>query len=277
MTFDWRMLANASSGATRVQDINLYFSTSNNMHSAPIDNYYDHRTKAIMTATPELLNNAPWLSGYILASIISATEFYFRQIFSSVVSICPESQKLSSEKSIHMGAILWHGADNYSKAAFEHFSFAGSEKIKSCSKDFLGYEIKKTSNSFVALEEFDKVCELRHGIVHSGLFLPGKNAVKLQARRDFGNSRIEFDTGRIHEATAICTSLIESYNSELFEFIINRWAIDWRRNPSWNSRKELMVLKKVCALFFSILNSPTTRPSINEVRNKIKLDFGINT
>lgn len=276
MSFDWKKASNNAARTSKINNINNYLNKITLTNLSPIDNYYNHRTKAITTATPQLLTSAPWLSGYILASIISATELYFREIFSRTIFLCPHSKKLSSEKSIHMGAILWHGPEAFSRAAFEHLSFAGSDKIKACSKDFLGFEISKTSNTFAALEEFDKLCELRHGIVHSGLTLPGKNAIKLLAPKPQNEAVIiEFDIARLHEATAACTALIESYNAELYARIVERWAIDWRRYPDWTPTDELIKFKKICELFFSSSNSPSDRPSIVKLRNMIKRNFGI--
>lgn len=275
MSYDWRTSASVSSGVTKVNNIDVYLRQQTGTPLAPIDEYYLHRTRAITTAAPALMAQAPWLSGYVVASIISALELYFRQIFSEVLALCPDSRKLSAEQSVHLGAVLWHGDKVFSLAAFEHISFAGSDKIKKCSKDFIGFEISKNSNTSAALEEFDKICELRHGIVHSGLVLPGKNAIKLRATRGAKNSIIEFDIARIHEATSVCTALVESYNAELFEKMIGRWATTWRLAPSWNPQDESKKFKRLCEMFHSVLNKPADRPSSLKLRNIIKNEFNI--
>jgi hypothetical protein len=100
-------------------------------------------------------------------------------------------------KNINMGAVLWHGQTAFSRAAFEHFSLADIDKIRTCSRDFLGFDIKKTTNTYAALDEFDKVCELRHGVVHAGGFLPGKNAIKLMVGKSPEDTVIEFDAARL--------------------------------------------------------------------------------
>lgn len=273
MSVDWKALANKPSGLTRVHNIDLYLSSDSSQHS-PIDRYYEQRRNAITIATPDLATAAPWLTAYILVSVVSATELYFREVFSKTISICPYSQKISAEQSIHIGSILWHGSDAYSKAAFEHLSFAGSEKIKKCSKDFLGHEIKKTSQTFKALDEFDTICELRHGIVHAGLSLPGKNATKLGANKVANKTFILPDIARLHEATAACTALVESYNSELYCTLVERWATTWR-NPNWSKPIENDMLKKILHIFFSNSNAPTTRPSFVKIRNQIKKQYNI--
>lgn len=275
MTAPWLEYANKTSGAAKVSNISLYFKNIGDTAVSPIDRYYENRTKAILTAKPELLNEAPWLSGFMLVSLVSATELFFREIFTKTLVFCPVARKASSEKSIHMGAILWHGQKGFSKAAFEHSSLADSAKIKACSKDYLNFEIKKSSSTFRALEEFDKLCELRHGVVHSWGVLPGKNAIKLMVPQNVLDTVIEFDAARLHEAASICTSLVESYNSELFEQLIERWAVAWRAQPDWSQDNELTLLRKICSSFCSESNPPAERISILKLRNSIKKTFNI--
>lgn len=275
MTASWLGYANSTSGAAKIANINLYFRNIDDTAITPIDRYYENRTKAILTAKPELLNEAPWLSGFMLVSLVSATELFFREIFTNTLVFCPVARKASSEKNISMGAILWHGQKGFSKAAFEHSSLADAAKIKACSKDYLNFEIKKNSSTFRALEEFDKLCELRHGVVHSWGVLPGKNAIKLMVPQNILDTVIEFDAARLHEAASICTALVESYNTELFDQLIERWAIAWREQPAWNSKDELLLLRKICSSFCSVSNPPAERASIVKLRNSIKKTFNI--
>lgn len=269
MTFDWRTASNVSSGQTRVQTIDHYLKNDALLPQAPIDKYYAHRKKVITTATPEFLSQTPWLSGYLLVSLVSSTELYFRDIFSGVISHCSESQRLSAEKQFNMGSVLWHGTERYIRATFENFSLTETGKILSCSKEYLGFEIKKSSKTFSALEEFEKICNLRHGIVHSGAQLPGKNAVKLMAPRNSNLTTIEFGTIALHEAASVCTVLVESYNAELYEEMILRWATKWRQHPTWSTAKENKKLKDIIGLFFSLENPVENRPSFRELKNKI--------
>lgn len=275
MSTAWRDTANKPAGAVKIADIKNYLKKTQHKYSAPIDRYYDHRLKVILSGKPELLEDAPWLSGYMLVSLISATEMYFREIFSYSMSICPISRKMSSEKNMQIGAALWHGQKKYTRAVFEHISLADIEKIKSCSKDYLGFEIKRSSSTFAALSEFDKLCELRHGIVHSAENLPGKNAIKLMIGKAAEESIIEFDAVRLQEGAAICTSLVESYNKELYEKIIERWATKWRETADWTPEKELKALKEICSLFHSTLTPAGDRPSLVKLRNSIKREYNL--
>jgi hypothetical protein len=80
---------------------------------------------------------------------------------------------------------------------------------------------------------------------------------------------------RLHEAAATCTSLVESYNSELYEEVVGRWAIKWRGVDGWDSSQELGVLKNIFNIFHSQINPPAGRPSVLKLRNAIKKNYGI--
>ncbi len=275
MSSNWRSSANTPAGSVKISDINTYLKKINHAFISPIDRYYAHRSQVIIAGKPELLQDSPWLSGHMLVSIISATELYFREIFSWAIALCPVCKKNSSEKNMQIGAALWHGQGTYQRAVFEHLSLADSSKIKSCSKDYIGFEIKKTTSSHAALEEFDKLCELRHGIVHASCHLPGKNAVKLMVGKTVEENIVQFDTSRLHEGASICTALVESYNRELYECMVERWATSWRQTNDWTSAKELSTLKNLCKIFFSHNNPPTDRLSPIRLRNQIKKEFNL--
>jgi hypothetical protein len=275
MIVDWKILASKSSQASRIVNINSYLGNSASNFPAPIDVFYEHRLKVITTATPEFIAATPWLSGYIMVSLISATELYFREVFSRIIEMCPVSSKASSGQSIHIGSVLWHGTDLFTKAAFEHMSFADTDKIKKCSREFLKFNIRDNTQTAKALEPFETLCELRHGVVHSGLILPGKNAANVGALKTGDRIMVDPKVAQIHEAAAICTALVESYNLELYEEIVTRWATTWRAQPNWSIDDEFIKLKKLAQIFYSTLSVPVERPSMAKIKNIIKRDLNI--
>lgn len=275
MTQDWKAAANPQGGVVRLAGLASYTIASSGPARAPIDEFYSHKNRLIGFATPALFATNKWVSGYLLTSVISATEFYFRSIFGEVICVCPVAQKLSSEKNIQVAAAIWHGERFFSRAAFEHLSFADADQIKKCSREFVGYEIKSSAGSCAAFDEFEKLCELRHGIVHAGLYMPGKNAVKLGLPKPASSLSIEFDLAQLHEAILVCERLVENYNLELFEKIASRWAVDWPRRYDWVAANEFMLFKKICDIFFSQTKIPPDRPSVMKLKNMVKKGFNL--
>ncbi|UUC52235.1 hypothetical protein NOX82_10070 [Pseudomonas citronellolis] len=275
MKFSWRQSSNKISGTSRVSDINNYIKKTKPSNKSAIDNFYDSRTKIIQVATPTFLNSNPWLSAPLIALTISATEDYFREISAFCITKCSIAKAASAEKSIHLGSAMWNSASFFSRGCFEHLSFASQDTVKKCSREYLDYEINKKSNTYSALEEYEKLCELRHGIVHSNSRLPGKNAIKL-GLQNTTNDLILIEPGvtEIQEAISICSTLIESYNQELFQEICRRWANDWRNDPGWVPQDEGKLFKDIYEGFFSSKNPPhshTWRKSMSH----IKKEFGL--
>lgn len=275
MSFSWKTSTNQTPGASRITNIQKYIIDLQPTDRSAIDNFYDTRTKIIQTATPTLLSSQQWISSLFIASAISATEDYFREVCSFCIAMCPKSKAIASEKNIHLGSAIWNSTSFFSRGCFEHLSFASQETIKKCSKEYLGYEISKQSNTFAALEEYDKLCELRHGIVHSNCRLPGKNAIKLGLQNN-RNTLVKIEPGltEIQESVAICSALVESYNQELFQEICKRWAKDWRSNPGWDSTQEHALFKEIYRGFGSEINKPHNY-TWRKVMNSVRKEFGI--
>jgi hypothetical protein len=218
---------------------------------SPIDEFYTTRTSILKCATPDLLKNADFLAPLMLVGLVSAVEHYIRTLFSRLITICPLSKKHSAEKSINLGAVLWHGACDAERGAFEHLSFSDAEPIRKACRDFLGYEIKKSNQIESALKEYAKVCHLRHGIVHSSCFLPGRNAIFLNMPPNTNPQSISFGFGEVQESAAICNGLVVSLNTELFFELCRRWAVEWPRLPNWSPQNKISSFSQIWDTFFS--------------------------
>ncbi|MBB2895088.1 hypothetical protein [Pseudomonas sp. AS2.8] len=277
MNVNWKNCCNSTSGSSRISDIKSYIKESTPTQASAIDNFYGARTNIIQAATPNILNTHPWLSSFLVASTVSATEDYFREISSFCLSNCSLSKANSSEKSIHLGSAIWNSVSFFSRGCFEHLSFASQETIKKCSKDYLGHEIDKKSNTAAALIEYEKICELRHGIVHSNSLLPGKNAIKLglgNLKNPTSVIKIEPGVAEVHESIAICSSVVENYNQELFQEMCKRWATSWRSDPGWDPSNASSRFKSLYDGFFSETHK-AHQHTWRKVLNFVKSEYGV--
>ena len=137
------------------------------------------------------------------------------------------------------------------RGALEAFSLASSANVKKTLFDFLGYQVRKSDRVFGVLDEFDKVCELRHCAVHSGAIVPGKNAVKLGIAPIAGTPTLAIGFSQVQECAAVCTSLAVSLNLDLFGAIAERWATTWRNQRSWTAKTEHEHFKELWNAFYS--------------------------
>lgn len=145
---------------------------------SPIDNYVKRSRSLLAYGTPTRLTENEKLGGLLLLGIISAAECYFRSVLSLGLDMCPLCRKRSAEKQINLGGVLWHGQSEFRRSAFEHMSFTSVEELRRAASGYLDFKLNDSSFG-VPLEEYEVACHLRHGLVHNGGILPGRNAVRL--------------------------------------------------------------------------------------------------
>jgi len=214
---------------------------------------------ALGRAAKALLAKHSSLGPLLLVGLVSAVENFFRDVFSRVITICPTSQAAAAEQSVCLGAVVWHGSQLPERGAFEHLSFASADEVRKICKKFLGYEVQKHGSANAALDEYDKVCELRHGIVHAGGQLPARNAIRLHISRRQTRMGISIGYAELQECGAVCSSLVAAFNTELFGELARRWAMDWSRKPSWDPKGAGRRFREIPDLFLSQIDASDTQ------------------
>ena len=248
---DWRNSTNRLAAATRIANIQAYASTVARTTVAPIDHFYAQVTSILQVATPTFLAQHASLGALFMVGFVSTTENYFRDIFARIVATCPIAQSRASDEKISLGTVVWHKGDLPERGAFEHLSFTSAKSIQNAARAFLDYSWKDTSPSGAALIEFEKICELRHGIVHSGGILGGKNALRLDLRRTAANASIVVNFAELQESAAVCSTLVSAANQELFSEMVQRWALAWRKQASWDAKRANRRFGELWRLFHS--------------------------
>lgn len=280
MTINWSNSVNQSVGTQKIRDINEYIESidSSRLYKSSIDRFYQSvRDVLSIGREPVVLEENHVLGPLLFVGIISSTENYFREIMAEAIQICPICQSTSASQSIALGSVIWHTVCNIEKGSFENISFADADTIKKTCKRYLNYDIDKKGLTYSALDEFDKICELRHSIVHSSNIIAGKNAIKLGIKSDKNAVRVKVEYKQLQECAAICTSLVSSFNSELFTLIVKRWSIDWTKLPSWNSENDNKSFSKVWKMFHSDFDAQNgliqENISMIKCRNVVKKEF----
>lgn len=279
MTDNWKLSVNQSVGAVTIQDIGNYVQNVAPFSTSPIDRFYTSTRQFLQVGSQSFLAAHPFIGPLLLVGIVSCTENFFRDLLSKSIRICPLCKKKSAEQSIKFGSVLWHNGINIERGALEHFSFANHTNIKSKVKNFTGYKIKDNGPSDIVLEEYSKVCELRHGIVHSNLEFAGINAIKLELLNISSPSRIKVEYNELQECAAICTTLVASFNTVFFEEMARRWAVKWPNSPSWDNQNANKKFHEIWKIFHSTIDeSQGVIPSVMTMvkcRNRVKKTFNI--
>lgn len=271
---DWKRLISQSVGQEQLGNLSNFIQDKVPSNISPIDDFYNE-VRTILALSSPTMSPIEWQGSIYAVAIISSTENYFRSILGKMIGICPHSKKKAAENNINLGSVLWHPNHSIERGAFEHVSFSESKKIIEVTRKYIDVELNK-SDLIPILEEFNKVCELRHGIVHSARMLAGKNALILDLPSSDKNQFITIGYGQLQNIASICTTLVVSYNQKLFETMAHRWATSWR-NPTWTSEIENESFKKIWDVFHSKVDK--TNNAIPEIgtwikcRNLIKTEY----
>lgn len=245
-----------------------------------IDKFYEATSPVLVSIGPAYFSTHPKeINNLIFVALITATENYFRDILGFIIQICPTSKSASADERVQLGSFLWGVKDFHSRTAFEFVAFSASKNIRDTVNKFTGHQIKQTGVWSRMLVEFDKLCEIRHAIVHSGHIVAGKNALKLDLKKTDKLMHVAVDYSQVQHAGSICTSLVQAANNELFEVMIERWAVDWRKLGSWDSSRAEELFGKIWSNFLSTRDYANGSISLKLSKKKalthIKASFGI--
>jgi hypothetical protein len=140
--------------------------------------------------------------------------------------------------------------------------------------------IKLDDSKFKALlDQYERVCLLRHGIVHGDGLLPGRNAVQLDVPRYAKPVRIVVRYAQLQEIAAVINTLVMTLNRELFAIMCERWAITWRTRADWDPELEGPLFNQIWTIFHSAegLTMRRGRSKITRGRcmSEVKAQFAI--
>lgn len=231
MNFSIEDYANEAPAASGIANIPDFLKPANDLN--PIEDFRYNILEVIRDANPKTISSSSIIGRLLLVEIISATERYIRRALSRAIVICPLCHEQAIEKSVNLAGLLWHGLDRFALGAFENHSFTSSKVISSTFKEYA--RITLVDSVFkVPLENYDQICQFRHGVVHNAGYLPGKNAISLGVRRSSSPLRINVGFSQVQEVIGVSTVLVDSLNREIFSTLCRRWATEWTQRPDWD-------------------------------------------
>ena len=278
---NWKECVNKSAGNERVEDIQSYLTIDMPVYKAPIDEFYVEVKKIVMySSNIQMLEENEFLGSLLYVGIISKTENYIREILTECIKICPICKRETANRSVSFGSMMWQRSGEFEKGIFENISFSDSSAIKKELKNCLKVDINKNELLSELLDEFDKLCQMRHAIVHSSRVLAGKNAIQLNIPPSVDKLSIRVGYAQLQECASICTACVMTFNLKLFEVMGHRWAIDWRRlTDFWDEEKEDEYFSKIWDIFSSVIDrneadlaEMTKAECINAIKIEYQLD-----
>jgi hypothetical protein len=204
---------------------------------SPIDDYYDHRTTLLANSLPTAADPDPTLLSALLLGVISSTEFFFRDLLTRLVRICPLSRSTSASQVLSLGAVDYCGLEYLGFGLMENTSFADPKSITQATNKFLGLTWNNGSSVASAIAEFGKVCQIRHAIVHSRGHLADRNArelgLVLPELHELWLTPLGFQ-----DMLLVCDNVVRAYNRFVFEKTVLRWMSAGKLIGDWPNDKE---------------------------------------
>jgi hypothetical protein len=192
----------------------------------------------------------------VLLGHISCVESYFRKMISDVIEIDPTSRQncLSCEISIGSAwAALKKPSDTQAlvEAMLEQTTFSGSWNIQESLNKYLDIPKQTVIQELGAiLEQFSRLCQLRHCSVHRFGFLGSKNAIDLgfEDHSKYIGNRLYLNNNHVEDISSICYNLVSATNTLVYSVIISRRIEDppiW----TWKFQSDRNRFLKVLSIF----------------------------
>jgi hypothetical protein len=215
---------------------------------SPIDEYYGHVTELVVRAgRPENANDHVLL-GLLLLELVSAAELYFRQVLASLPGICPLVRAHCDTQMIPFGAMSYYTKDWRVLGTMEHAGLSGKGEIAKATRNIVGIDIKDNSSPGIALADFEKVCQLRHAVVHARgrLWFRNLNELGLRAEQP---QRVQLEVLGFQALVAKTHNAVRAYNRFVVNAVVQGWIARNILKGKWVSDKRRFSL--LHGLFYS--------------------------
>lgn len=215
---------------------------------SPIDEYYAHATELLLRAGRPENANDHLLLGLLLLELVSSAELYFRKVLASVPNICPLVMASCEKQAMPFGATSFYPAEWRALGVLEHAGLSGKNEIARLTRNITGIEIKENSSPGIALSDFEKVCQLRHAIIHARGRLWFRNVAELSLRVR-SPRRVHLNVLGFQVLTLKTHNAVRAYNRFLVNAIVSSWIGQRILTGRWASDKR--KFSALHALFFS--------------------------
>ncbi len=271
-----------SSAAISSIDTSKYFLSEYTEPSvSPIDQYFENNKTLNLIALHGSYTKEK--AAIVILGYMSAVESYLRAVFRGTISIDEYAQKLVEKMEVTYAAALHHKNNNLPEALFEGTSLASPANIKESLRDFIGIKGHLPSDVAKVLDEFAKVCEIRHCCVHRFGKLGAKNAVNLGLgdHSTFLEKPLSVDQSGLEEISYILRAVVNTINRFMYESLLDRMATNkgdqgkalYSSNWTWKYNKDKKRFLSYYNLFRSVEDtqpSPSAKEIYDVYRNNFK-------
>jgi len=216
---------------------------------------------------------SPEFSRLLLLGYVSAVESYVRTVLRSIINTDSKAQSDAHSYVIPYGAALYHKRPFLAEALLEGYSFAGESEIKKALNKFL--EISNCGEEMQSLlDEFEKICQMRHCCVHRFGKLGAHNgiALGLASHSQALEKPLTLDVASLSDIASWLMSFVKALNNYLFRTMLDRsvnpknpYQVTWH----WSYSKDRTRFDRLYKLFATTKDS-TISPSAKELYGRFR-------
>lgn len=205
------------------------------------------------------------LANLLVLGYISAGESYFREIMRNLILFDANSIQNCEEVELTYSAALNYDKEMLPEALLEHCTFINTKNIKDSLSKFVGIKGKWPDDVIKSLDEYSKICQLRHCIVHRFGKIGSRNAVKLKLRKkkNYLEKPLNINFANLQNVFMQCHSTIKTINNFIFVEVLNR-TLEIDNYWSWiykNDKKKFMNYYNLFISKIEPFNPKTNIPS----------------
>lgn len=190
---------------------------------SPIDEFTT-RLRVINSLAPMPTRFDPQLGQLVLLGAVAAVESFLRALFRRCIVLDDVCRAAAMKRDISYAAALHLNPDLLPEAILERISFTSADNIQKACRELLGISGDFSSAFTKALEDYIRVCHLRHCVVHRFGKLGASNAVHLgiDAHCDLLERPMRLDYASLQTSIAVADCFARVFNSFVFNAIVSR-------------------------------------------------------
>ncbi|TXN17300.1 hypothetical protein FV219_00305 [Methylobacterium sp. WL122] len=208
-------------------DTVAFFTDPTIRRGSPIDLFVGNSLIINKVYTSYVHDRAAWLpeiGSLVVLGYMSAVESYIRALITGLINFDEKTRERAGPKQVTFGVATRHPDPKLlPEALLENTSFSGAKAVKSAFADFLGLN-NVPPDVTLALEEFDKICQLRHCCVHRFGKLGSKNAMDLgfKEHREIIERPFKPTLDNVMLITNTLTTFVRTINNFVFFSILDQ-------------------------------------------------------
>lgn len=202
---------------------NLFDSSYKEPKISAIDEF-SVRVRSLNILAPRPDDFDPFQGQLVLLGVIAAVESYLRTLFRRLIHFDPGCQDAVQKRDVAYGAAIHLAPELLPEALLERISFISKENIEKAIKELLGIQGGLPPDVVTATEDYVRICQLRHCVVHRFGKLGASNAISLGLSKHGAlmEKPLRLDYTALQSAIAICAGFVKSLNNFLFNAILSR-------------------------------------------------------